>query len=134
MNRLEAIKERLATIPEGVTSDWRGTNHFEIHTAQETFWLDLHEDLEWMFSKPDNWCETDCGKRLGLVMDTFAAYKPDLRDLLAVADAAIGVMCDSSEPVENMSSAGWEGVSLCNYGMLKRLTLALAPLLMEVEG
>ena len=57
----------------------------------------------------------------------------DLRDLLAVADAAIGVMCDSSEPVENMSSAGWEGVSLCNYGMLKRLTLALAPLLMEVE-
>ena len=80
---LEAIEKRAAAIPDGVRADWQGTNHFELSTNDNPFWLDLHDDLEWLFSQPDNWCEMECGQSLGLVMDTFAAYKPDVAALLA---------------------------------------------------
>lgn len=68
--------EKLSQIPEGLKSDWLGTNHYEITDPNglEYFWLIVPEIF-----LDRNRCVSDFddGQRLGLILDSFVKI-PDL--------------------------------------------------------
>jgi len=61
------------TLPPGLRSDWDGTNHYELQTAEEPFWLDVAEGV--------GHSQTEQGQRLGLVLDIVAETKEHALDL-----------------------------------------------------
>ncbi len=69
---LNELLRLLRQLPDGLRSDWDGTNHYELtsYSTDEHFWLMVGEGL------PDgNSCETETGKRFGLIMDIAVAVK-----------------------------------------------------------
>lgn len=64
------LAELGAQLPLGLHSDWDGTNHFELTTpgGDEYWWLMVGDGIE----DVDNPCESQVGKRLGLLMDIAA--------------------------------------------------------------
>lgn len=78
-NALEKLIELARQIPPNLDSDWRDTNHYELHdnTGREYFWLVFRD----IFESVDNWCETEYGKRVGLVMDCVVQLAKALPEL-----------------------------------------------------
>jgi len=112
---LIAVAERL---PSKLDSDWQDSNHYELHdngaTAEsgDYFWLDFSDLLEYLRKQGSDEmpCETDHGKRIGLVMDsvaTLARTLPSikllatellrLRDAQAAAEECVGHYADKSK-------------------------------------
>ncbi len=76
---LAALLKLAENLPREMGSDWDGTNHYELtSTAKGTpyWWWSLTEIESPLES---NTCETDAGKKLGLIMD-IAATVSNLRD------------------------------------------------------
>ncbi len=67
MNRDEALKAAGA-IPPDARADWDGTNHYEIATPAEPFWLDCR-DIDFKAGASG----TEAGRRLGAVLDAACA-------------------------------------------------------------
>ena len=63
------LKALAAQLPKGLRADWRGTDHYELTEGSRDYW--------WLDLQPNNMplildCESDSGKRYGLVMDVVA--------------------------------------------------------------
>lgn len=86
MDKLAAIRERLAKccIPSDASADWDGTNHYEIHSNNDWFWL-MVPDL-FAVDNGGDLSATEYGKRMGAVLDYAAAYRRDVAALLAEID------------------------------------------------
>lgn len=64
---LERLRQLAAKLPKGLSSDWDGTNHYEMTSGgKEYWWLFLSDVAESFGPSP---METESGKRLGLLMD-----------------------------------------------------------------
>ena len=73
---LGRLKDLAKGLPKGLTSDWAGSNHFEMNSDEdEYFWLFVRE----CFDDIENPMESTIGKRFGLMMD-IAAEVARLRD------------------------------------------------------
>ncbi len=86
MGLREDIQALLVRLPEGLRADWDATNHYEMATPTEPFWLDLPEDTLYLWGPgvaPVDWSRTDTGRKVGLLMDAAAAYRPHVEALLA---------------------------------------------------
>jgi hypothetical protein len=59
-----------------ISCDWKGTNHYEIHTENNYYWLDLSPMFSHMpmFNKDEFPEDTEIGKKLGLVLDVFENF------------------------------------------------------------
>ena len=112
-----------ATIPAGAKADWRGTNHYEIHTDDEVWWLDLWDafvapgrDLQGIRDLQG----TEEGRRVGAVMDAACAFREAVPALLADAKR---LELERDEARENF------GHEVCAHGRdseaLNRATTAL---------
>lgn len=66
----ERWKEIADRLPEGLRADWEGTNHYEMSSPQDPFWLRLDSlsdtELDW---------ESEYGQRLGTMLDAAAEFK-----------------------------------------------------------
>lgn len=65
---LTKLRELASRLPKGLHSDWRYTNHFELTTSDSAdgyWWLDLCDGMPCYVNN----CETEEGKRRGLLMD-----------------------------------------------------------------
>lgn len=61
------LKSLAQKLPRGLGSDWDGTNHYELSCGEKDyFWLMVGDGIEYMGDSP---CDTEAGKRLGLIMD-----------------------------------------------------------------
>jgi hypothetical protein len=68
-DELKQLSELAAQLPKGLRSDWKNTNHYELHAPEskgEYFWWDLEEVQD-----PTEYDtqSTLAGQRLGLLMD-----------------------------------------------------------------
>ena len=83
LKRLIELGEKL---PKHLRSDWE-TNHFELTSSQEDdYWWLILADLFRETYKDESPCESEYGKRVGLIMDIAAALQealPGLREALA---------------------------------------------------
>jgi hypothetical protein len=75
MTKLEQLLELVRQLPEGLRSDWRGTNHFELTQPNPDegpyWWLDFREiEVDELRDRGDT-----LGERVGLVMDIAEAAK-----------------------------------------------------------
>lgn len=83
LDRLRPLAELAAQLPPKLHSDWRDTNHYELTcrdvnaSDDDFFWLMVGDGTQGI--EDPNWCETETGKRLGLLMD-IAAEVGRLRD------------------------------------------------------
>lgn len=69
MTEYRAIADKL---PDGLQSDWQGTNHFELTTGTgDDFWWLLLDQIR---SEAVD-CTTEVGQRLGAVFDAAAAFR-----------------------------------------------------------
>ena len=66
------VLELAEQLPRDLNSDWKDTNHYELTsgTADNYWWLMAGDGIEDIDGNP---CETEDGKRLGLIMDIAAA-------------------------------------------------------------
>lgn len=69
---LSRLAELAKQLPPGLSADWYGTNHYEMHqNGRDFFWLMVNDgEFDW---------DTEAGKRMGLIMD-IAAEVAKLRD------------------------------------------------------
>ena len=67
IKEFKRLRELAKRLPNGLGSDWDGTNHYELTTpaGREYFWLMVGDGINGL----ENPCETEQGKRLGLIMD-----------------------------------------------------------------
>lgn len=89
----ERWKEIADRLPEGLRADWQKTNHFELSTLSEPFWVEIDglsiDDLDY---------RAETGQRIGAVLDAAAEFKAmfaeieRLRLLLTRTNAA--KLCD----------------------------------------
>lgn len=88
--------ELASQLPEGLHADWRDSNHYELRCqsdGDDYWWLDLSDLFKG--TEIHNWCESEFGKRVGLLMDiaeTLKAAEPELAALkkkLAAAEHVI---------------------------------------------
>lgn len=110
-NELTKLIELINQLPDGLQSDWRDTNHYELTTPQnkdEYFWLCFSDmgKLWWSETMP---CDTEEGHRLGLVMD-IAAQASKCKD-------AIKELRD--DVIEYAQEAFLEGASMETKGKYK---------------
>lgn len=63
MRSSERLEKLVDQLPSKLDADWDGTNHYELHDSrgEKYFWLDVEDGI--------GGCETEEGKRLGLVLD-----------------------------------------------------------------
>ena len=70
MDELDTLRELAAQLPRYLHSDWLDTNHYELTIrdaeSEEYWWLMVAAGLR---DNSVNWCETEEGKRFGLIMD-----------------------------------------------------------------
>lgn len=68
---IEKFLELARKLPDGLRSDWDDTNHYELTTNSEDYWwLILYDCARHPTQEdPQNPCETERGKKLGLIMD-----------------------------------------------------------------
>ena len=82
LKRLIELGEKL---PKGLRSDWDATNHYELQSSEEDdFWWLILSYLfrpEHGYPKDEIPCETEYGKRVGLIMDIAVALQQALPDL-----------------------------------------------------
>ena len=77
---LEKLRKLASGLPPKLNSDWDGTNHYELTSSGKS-----GEELDWWLMAGEgvddhpNACESEEGKRLGLIMD-IAAEVGRLRD------------------------------------------------------
>lgn len=66
-NKMSKIAALAAQLPTCLRSDWDHTNHYELTSTapNDYFWLDV-ADVDFRHGSP---CETEPGKKLGLIMD-----------------------------------------------------------------
>ena len=69
------LRELASMLPEGLQSDWRDTNHYELTDGVAALWLAVFDGARGLH----NPCDTEEGQRLGLLMD-IAAEVGRLRD------------------------------------------------------
>lgn len=68
---LAKLAELARGLPKGLSADWNGSNHYEMHqNGRDYFWLMVEGEFN---------CDTEDGKRMGLMMD-IAAEVARLRD------------------------------------------------------
>lgn len=83
MEHIAKLLELSKKLPEDLTSDWEGTNHFELTAPKEKnyyWWLVMSE----VGPEPDS--QSTEGQRLGLIMDIAEVLKkaePELKKLVA---------------------------------------------------
>lgn len=73
MNEIKRLLELSKKLPEGLRSDWEGTNHFELQSSdpkEEYFWLTLSA-----FWDKSVWEHPGYLKQIGLLMDIAATLK-----------------------------------------------------------
>lgn len=78
-DRLAKLRKLAERLPSKLNSDWDGTNHFELQDmggGKDFWWLDMSS---FVYGMDENPCESEEGKRLGLIMD-IAAEVGRLRD------------------------------------------------------
>lgn len=75
MSELNKLIELASKLPKGLSSDWAGSNHFEMTSDDEFFWLYVRDGLDGI----ENPAESIVGQRFGLLMD-IAAEVGRLRD------------------------------------------------------
>lgn len=82
VDALVKLRELARRLPTGLESDWDGTNHYELTIRSGTdadggeyWWLMVGDGVQGL----DNPCESETGRRLGLLMD-IAAEVCRLRD------------------------------------------------------
>ena len=102
----ENLRELADRLPVGLQSDWDGTNHYELQASHrdEFFWLVLGDLLNERYDSP---CDTEYGRRVGLIMD-IAAEVGRLRDdgLLVVshpspeAEEALQELADEAQELD----------------------------------
>jgi len=120
--KIELLAKLAAQLPPNLSADWRDTNHFELHDNSEGgdyFWLDLSDLLDYLRQQgsPEMPCETEHGKRIGLVMDCIEALSKstdalnttaDLREKLRVAEDALRhcARCECAHLPDNHDDLG----------------------------
>ena len=84
LKRLIELAEKL---PKGLHSDWDGTNHYELTSwareNDEYWWLIMGQLFNSKLGYPEDLipCDTEEGKRLGLIMDIAVALQEALPEL-----------------------------------------------------
>lgn len=77
--KIAELLKLVEQLPKGLRSDWDCTNHYELTTSaedgEEYFWL--------MCREFDGDCNTEEGKRLGLLLDIAVTLKEAEKELLA---------------------------------------------------
>lgn len=77
LKRLIELGEKL---PKHLRSDWDGTNHYELTSSarEDNYWWLIMGDLFRDLPKDVIPCDTEDGKRLGLIMDIAVALQESL--------------------------------------------------------
>jgi len=86
VKNVEKLIELAEQLPDGLSSDWQDTNHYELHGGKDYWWLMLLGVFDG-YPKDASPCDTEEGKRLGLIMDIAARLRlalPELKRLSAV--------------------------------------------------
>lgn len=80
----DELRKLVSRLPRGLRSDWQDTNHFELTDGSDDyFWLDLSELV---YPREANPCESELGRRVGLMMDLAAWLSANGKSLLDAAD------------------------------------------------
>lgn len=83
---LKKLNALIDALPNGMRTDWQGTNHYEISGDDEPFWLDIAD----AFALRSDISSTEEGKRVGLIMDAAAALKNEVPLLLKMWESLLG--------------------------------------------
>lgn len=83
MSKIRELLELIQKLPEGLRSDWDGTNHYELTSGvkDDYWWLDVPD----VFVFRDNWSANEDGQRLGLIMDIAAKAKAAEKEIQELA-------------------------------------------------
>lgn len=83
MSQFAIIKVIIDKLPEGLNADWDGTNHYELSSNEEPFWLDIRDAVLAGNKSAEAYLPgTEDGKRLGLVMDAASVLKNEVPKLM----------------------------------------------------
>lgn len=94
-DELQKLLDLLEQLPEGLQSDWQGTNHYELTQPGpgSYWWLELG-DLNMPVELRNTYagktfCELEVGKRVGLLLDIAAQARKVLPELKKLKDKSL---------------------------------------------